>query len=173
MCTQITLTTVKSLQTYGSERQAVVELLSFSQVMLASNPSIQCLVMLKVCRHLYRPYFYLPKYDIILRTNCDIHLDSCANNQSTNNHDCNYELIGSFILALLMHHLYNLKLFIHLDLKSLKCGWAENYATSDMMYNPYIQPQYNTQPKCQQLLKHHIYQLQRNLKLINTVILIV
>ena len=162
-CTHVTPTTKKSQYTYaslGSERQAIVELLSLTEVLLQNNPNIQHSVMLKKCRHMFRPYFYLS--DILLRTNCDIRLD-------TNKDGYNHELIGSFVLSLIMHQLYNMQLFVQLDSSTTGCGWKGCYSTSNVAYHPYICPQkYST--NVQQLKKHHrICHLQRNLEPTNTV----
>ena len=55
--------------------------------------------------------------------------------------DGNYgdELIGSFIVSLLMHHHINMNLLK--DLKGRKCGWSEAYKASGMKYNAHITPQ--------------------------------
>lgn len=142
-CSQITPTTVKSPNTYcnpGSDRQAIVELLSLSQVLLQNNPNMECLIMLKVSRDLYCPYFYFPRYDTLLRASANICLSPRTTKEQAS-HQSNYKLIGSFILSLIMHHLYNLRLLAHLD--TIKCGWADSYAASKMKYNAYIYPKYS------------------------------
>ena len=50
-CSQVTATTVKIKHSYGSpgsERQAIVELVALSEVLLQSNPDIKCCVILRV-----------------------------------------------------------------------------------------------------------------------------
>ena len=144
-CTHVIPTTVKTQHTFaspGSERQAIVELLSLTKVLLQNNPNIQCSVMLKVCRHMFQPYFYLPQSDILLRTNCDIRLD-------TNEDGYNHELIGPFVLSLI--HLYNTQLFVQLDLSTTVCGWRGCYSTSNVACHPHR----NTPQNVQQLKKHH------------------
>lgn len=136
-CSQITTTSLKTNHTYGnpgSERQAIVELLAFSQVLLKSNPNIRCCVMLKVSKYLCRPYFYLPQHDVLLRTNSDIQLNSPADYTGIN-----HELIGSFIFSLIMLHIFNTRLFE--DLKATKCGWEEVYKASGASYHCCISPQ--------------------------------
>ena len=139
-CSHLTSTTVKNLTSYssiGSERQAIVELLSFSQVVRQSNPNIQCFIMLKVCRQCFKPYFYLPQYDTLLRTKSDISLHSTS--ASVDDQTVGHDPIGSFILSLILHHLYNTKLFEHLD--KMKCGWVDSYASSKEKFAPYLYPQ--------------------------------
>ena len=121
---------VKSPNTYqnpGSDRQTVVELLSLSQVLLQNNPDMECLIMLKVCRNCFVPYFYFAKSDILIRTSSDISLNSTSSttNQPAN-HQVNHELVGSFVFALIMHHLYNTQLLEHMDAK-IECGWGKSY----------------------------------------------
>ena len=150
-CSRITPTTVKSLNFYrnpGSDRQAIVELLSLAEVLRQKNPVIQCLIMIKACRSFCRPYFYFPKSDVIIRTSSDINLVSTTD-------EINHELIGSFILSLMMHHLYNRQLFECLDPK-VECGWASSYAASKMKYDPYIYPQHYTAKVLQPMESHSV-----------------
>lgn len=144
-CSQITPTTVKTKHSYGtpgSDREAIVELLAFSEVLLQSNPNFKCCIILKVSKQLCRPYFYLLHMDLLIRTRSDIQLES--------DHDHSIELIGSFVISLLMHHHINLNLFEKLK-EVKKCGWAEAYQASGFKYNAYISPQKYCQH--QQILK--------------------
>ena len=96
---RVTATTVKTQHTYdtpGSDRQAIIELLALSQVLLESNPEIRCCIMIKAMRQVFRPYFYLPQLDMLIRIGCDIKLDGDFNS-----------VMGSFILSLIMHHHLN------------------------------------------------------------------
>ena len=104
-----TATTIKTNQSYGrpgSDRQAVVELLAISQVVLEKNPQIKVCIMIKATRHVFRPYFYLPPNDMLIRTNCDIALDGGNFNQ---------QLVGNFIVSLILHHHINYGPFIKLN----------------------------------------------------------
>lgn len=137
-CSRLTTATLKSPNVYenpGSDRQAVIELLSLTEVLLQNNPSMQCSVIIKACRSCYRPYFYFPKHDVLIRTSLDISL------QSTTSDEINHEFIGSFILSLMMYHLYNMQLFKCLESEQDKCGWSSSYAASKMKFDPHIYPQ--------------------------------
>ena len=129
-CVNVTTTIVETLTLYstiGSESQAIVELW-----LLQSNPHLQCFVMLKVCRHCFKPY--LPQYNILLCTKSDIALLS----KSTSG-DMGHDPIGSFILSLILDHLCNTKLFACLD--KLKCGLANGYVSNKDKFTSYIYPQ--------------------------------
>ena len=129
---KVTATTVKTTHAYnlpGSDRQAIVEFLALSQALLKSNPALQCCIILKASRHLCRPFFYLPQFDMLIRTTCDIRLEResyCS------------DLTGSFVVALILHHHFNYQQFT--KLKAFRCGWAEAYTSSGMQYGPRITP---------------------------------
>ena len=132
-CSRITATTVKTQHTYdtpGSDRQTIVELLALSQVLLESNPDIRCCIMIKAMRHVFKPYFYLPQVDMLIRIGCDIKLDDDVNG-----------VMGSFILLLIMHHHFNYTHFMKLADSQRVLGWAESYKTCGSKYDPYIMPQ--------------------------------
>ena len=130
IATATTMKTNQSFSAVGSDRQAIVELLSFSQVLLVNNPNLSCCVMIKASRGLCRPYFYLPKLDMLLRTTHDIVLDGP---------DRSKKLIGNFILSLILNHHFN---YIQISkLQENKCGWHDAYKSSKMKYTPYLKPQ--------------------------------
>ena len=126
---KITGATMKTYSNPGGDRQAIVELLALAQVLLEINSELKCCVLIKATGHLYRPYFYLPDVDMLLRTTCDMKLE-CE--------DYNTKLIGNFVLSLLMHHHFN---YLRLP------GWAKSYKETSVKYNAYIKIQtYKRQP---------------------------
>ena len=86
--------------------------------------------MIKAMRQVFRPYFYLPQLDMLIRIGCDIKLDGDFNS-----------VMGSFILSLIMHHHLNYTHFTKLAESQKVLGWAESYKTYGKKYNPYIMPQ--------------------------------
>ena len=120
---------------------------------------MQCLVML------FCPYFYFSQSDLVIRASSNI---SLSTKQSTNHHPT-HGIIGTFILSLTSHHLYNMELLDHLEIK-VKCGWAESYASSKMMYKPYIYLQKYT-AKFPNLKQNEL--ARKNFKQTNTVTLII
>ena len=140
-----TATTMKTRQTYsaiGSDRQAIIKLLAFSQVLLEKNPGILCCVMIKASRDLCRPYFYLPQVDMLLRTTCDVILDGL---------DPKEKVTGNFILSLILNHHFNYIQFP--KLQAIKCGWRDVYEACQMKYNPYLKPQkYSVEKNAKPLL---------------------
>ena len=90
----LTTTTVKTNLSYtnlsytspGSDGQAIVELLAVSQVMLEIYPNIKICIMIKATRNVFRPYFYVPAIDMLIRTNCDIKLSGNYNETLIGHH---------------------------------------------------------------------------------------
>ena len=67
---------------------------------------------------------------MLLRTGCDIKLDGDVNN-----------VMGSFILLLIMHHHLNYHHFAKLVECNKELGWVESYKGCGKQYNQYIIPQ--------------------------------
>ena len=95
-----TATSMKTNEKYSSissTRQVIVELLAFSEVLKNCGSDSVCCVI-KATRNLFRPYFYLPKTDVLVRTKFDIPIDKT---------DRSTKAIGNFILALIFNHHIN------------------------------------------------------------------
>ena len=113
----------RSFSMPGSERQAIVELLSLSQSMLQSNPSMEVFTILKACKSAYQPYFYFPKHDLLL---------TC---ESLPLHG---SVMGSFMFFLILHNIINTKIAGYLATEDKKSGWSNAVQSARIKYYNHI-----------------------------------
>ena len=88
----------------GSNRQAVLELLALTEVLVREDPDVKAVVMLKACVTKFKMFVYFPKQDLLIMT-CDVTLEESNNRES---------MMGCLILFFLLQHKINLEFPIEL-----------------------------------------------------------
>ena len=88
----------------GSNRQAVLELLALTEVLVREDPDVKAVVMLKACVTKFKMFVYFPKQDLLITT-CNVTLEESNNRES---------MMGCLILFFLLQHKINLEFPIEL-----------------------------------------------------------
>ena len=129
------MTSAKTKDTFnklGSDRQCCVEILAFSEVIRALNPTVEFVLLIKGCKDAFQVYVYFTRTDLLVRTTKILLTDT--NNKA--------EVMGMFALFLALNIQINQKFPDAIEnIEDMKCGWKKAFSESNNDYYPCFMPQ--------------------------------